>query len=160
MAAHTSPGTTSSTSDSIDQHPDIMALRRDHSERAASTPMAQAVEGLAILAGLYLAGSAWIIGFTAFTPLAITNLIAGLAFALLAMGYANSAYERMHGMSWAALGIGVWAIIAPWVITGSFATMHTIWSNCVIGGVMVLLSLMTAALGAGRSRARGRSRQT
>jgi SPW repeat len=153
MAAHTSPGTSSSTSHSIDEHPDIMALRA-RSERATSTPMAQAVEGLALLAGLYLAASAWITGFSGFTALTITNLIAGIAFTLLTMGFVNSAYERTHGMSWAALGIGVWTIIAPWVVTGSFDTTRTIWSNCVVGGVMVCLALATAVMGAGAARRR------
>jgi hypothetical protein len=143
MASSTSPG--------IDQHPDIIALRAQ-SERATSTPAAQAVEGLSLLAGLYLAASAWIIGFTAFNTLTIVNLIAGIAFTLLAMGYVNSAYERMHGLSWAALGIGVWTIIAPWVVNGNVNTTHTIWSNCVIGGVMVLLSLATAVMGVGGGR--------
>ncbi|MBP0461305.1 SPW repeat protein [Streptomyces montanisoli] len=143
MAAHTSPG--------IDQHPDIMALRA-HSERATSTPAAQAVEGLALLAGLYLAISPWIVGFSGLTTLTVNNLIAGLAFTVLTMGFVNSAYERTHGMSWAALGIGIWAIIAPWVVSGSVDTTRTIWSNCVVGGVMVLLSLATGAMVARAAR--------
>lgn len=140
MAASTSPG--------IDQHPDIMALRA-HSERATSTPIAQAVEGISLLAGLYLAASPWITGFTQFGSLTINNLIAGIAFTLLTMGFVNSAYERTHGMSWAALGLGVWTIIAPWVVSGNVDTTRTIWSNVVVGAVMVCCAMATAAMGAG-----------
>jgi hypothetical protein len=145
MAAQTSPG--------IDQHPDIMALRA-RSERATSTPVAQAVEGLSLIAGLYLAASPWIVGFSALTPLTVNNLITGLAFTLLTMGFVNSAYERTHGMSWAAFAIGVWTIIAPWVIAGNVDTTRTIISNVVVGAVMACCALATAAMGAGGGRRR------
>ena len=150
MAAHTSPG--------IDQHPDIMALRA-RSERATSTPVAQAVEGLSLLAGLYLAASPWIVGFSGLTTLTVNNLIAGIAFTLLAIGF-GSAYERTHGMSWAALGVGVWTIIAPWVVAGSVDTTSTIVSNCVVGGVAAFLALCTAVMGVSGRNMSGAGRRS
>jgi hypothetical protein len=140
MTAPTSPG--------IDQHPDIIALRA-RSERATSTPMAQAVEGLSLLAGLYLAASPWIVGFNGFTTLTVNNLIGGIALTLLGIGL-GSAYERTHGMSWAALGVGVWIVVAPWVVAGDVNTTSTITSNCVVGGVAALMALATAVLGVSR----------
>jgi hypothetical protein len=129
----------------IDQHPDIVALRAQ-SERAAATPMGQAVEGLSLLTGLYLATSPWIVGFSGLTTLAVNNLITGLAFAYL-VGLGN-AYERTHGMSWAAAGIALWTIIAPWVVAGNVATASTIISNVIIGGVAFVVALATAGMGA------------
>ncbi|MFI9204258.1 SPW repeat protein [Streptomyces sp. NPDC053048] len=140
MTAPTSPG--------IDQHPDILALRA-HSEETTTTPVAQAVEALALLCGVYLAASPWIVGFNGATTLAITNLITGVAFACLVGGF-GPAYERTHSMSWAALCIGAWAIVAPWVVAGpAFGTATTV-SNVVVGIVCCLVALTLAALGSSR----------
>lgn len=147
MAAYTTPP--------IEQHPDLAALRAT-SQSAATRPGAQLAECLSLLAGLYLAISPWVVGFHATTrALSASDLITGGALALLALGY-GPAYERTHGMGWAAAMIGVWTIIAPWVIYGSPATVRTEWSNIVTGGVVILLALATAALGSAagtRSRA-------
>lgn len=137
---------TSQTSSGIAEHPDIVALRA-HSERTASTPAGQAVEGLSLLAGLYVAASPWIVGFNEATTLMVNNLIVGIAFTLLAVGF-GSAYERTHGMSWAALGVGAWTVIAPWVVAGDVSSTSTITSNVIAGGVATALALATAAMGA------------
>jgi hypothetical protein len=49
VAEHIFPG--------IEEHPDILALRVS-SDRATTTPTAQIMDGLGLLAGLYLAASA------------------------------------------------------------------------------------------------------
>ncbi|QKW09071.1 SPW repeat protein [Streptomyces sp. NA04227] len=142
-----------STSPDIHEHPDIVALRA-RSEAAAAAPASQAAEALSLLAGLFLAASPWIVGFNDLNALAINNLIAGLAFAFVSMGMGN-AYERTHSMSWAALGIGAWTIIAPWVVTGDVSTTRTVVCNVIVGGCMCLFAMITAGLalgGGGRRR--------
>ncbi|MFJ9908826.1 SPW repeat protein [Streptomyces sp. NPDC101152] len=133
----------------IEEHPDILALRA-RSERATSTVTAQVMEGLGLLAGLYLAASAWIVGFEGSLPtVAVTNLIAGLAYAFFIGGGFGSAYERTHAMSWAAAGIGVWTIVAPWAVNAS-RNAHTtaeIVSNVVVGSLAFVLAAGTALLG-------------
>jgi hypothetical protein len=47
--------------------------------------------------------------------------------------------------------IGVWTIIAPWVVNGHVATTSTIWSNVVTGVIAVLLGLAAMALSMRRS---------
>ncbi|KBL98103.1 transmembrane protein [Mycobacterium tuberculosis UT0104] len=49
---------------SIDQHPDLLALRASF-DRAAESTIAHFTFGLALLAGLYVAASPWIVGFSA-----------------------------------------------------------------------------------------------
>ncbi|MFB7506157.1 SPW repeat domain-containing protein [Streptomyces broussonetiae] len=132
----------------IEEHPDIVALRAS-SERATTTVAAQIMEGLALLAGLYLAASAWIMGFhTTLPTLSVTNLIAGLAYAFLMGGGFGSAYERTHAMCWAAAGIGVWTVIAPFVVSGARAShpASVIISNTVIGGLAVAFAAGTGLL--------------
>ncbi|MGW7332769.1 SPW repeat protein [Streptomyces sp. NPDC054840] len=132
------------THPSIEHHPDLAEMRTRF-ERVTSTPRAQAVEALALITGLYLAASPWIVGFSGLTPLAINNLIAGLAFCLC-MGGLGSAYERTHAMAWTAVALGAWTIVAPWVIAGEMDTTRTVVSNVIAGGVALCLGLAMAAM--------------
>ncbi|MEN3539560.1 SPW repeat protein [Microbispora sp. ZYX-F-249] len=126
----------------IGTHPDIMQMRARY-EAAAANPAAQLADGLTLLSGLYLALSPWILGFSGTrTPLAVNNLVTGLAVALLAMAY-SSAFGRTYGLSWVAPLLGIWTIIAPWVIRGGMATTATIISNVVVGALILLLGLAT-----------------
>ncbi|MGW7317055.1 SPW repeat protein [Streptomyces sp. NPDC054854] len=133
----------------IESHPDLAEMRTRF-ERVTSTPAAQAVEALALITGLYLAASPWIAGFSALAPLAINNLIAGLAFCLC-MGGLGSAYERTHAMAWTAVAIGAWTIIAPWVIAGEMDTTRSVVSNIITGAIALCLGLAMVAMG-GRRR--------
>ena len=139
----------------IDSHPDLMALRGQYAE-ASAKPMAGLIEGLCMLAGLYLAISPWVVGFDNFASLRVSNLITGIALAVLAMGF-GSVLERTVGLGWVAIAIGAWAIVAPWVVAGSADTTKTITNNAITGGVACLLGLATMGLGfMGRSKAKRR----
>ncbi|MFD3549904.1 SPW repeat protein [Streptomyces sp. NPDC058655] len=133
----------------IEEHPDLMELRERH-DRAAATPRAQMVEALALLTGLYLAASPWIAGFNDSVTLAVTNLIAGIAYMLL-LGGLGSSYERTHSMAWAAAAIGIWTCVAPWVVAGDVAQTRSITSNLITGLIATLLAL--AAASSARDRA-------
>ncbi|MFI8086395.1 SPW repeat protein [Kitasatospora sp. NPDC086009] len=133
----------------IEEHPDLMELRARH-DRAAATPRAQMIEALALVTGLYLAASPWICGFNGFTTLAVTNLITGIAYALL-LGGLGSSYERTHSMAWAAAALGIWTCVAPWVVAGDVAHTRSITSNLITGAIATLLAL--AAASAARDRA-------
>ena len=148
MATHSTQPT------QIESHPDLMALRCRYAE-ASAKPMAGLIEGLCLLTGLYLAISPWVVGFDAFTSLRVSNLITGIALAILAMGF-GSVLERTHGLGWVACAIGVWAIIAPFVVAGSADTTKTITNNAITGGVAVLLGLATMGMGLMRRRTSAR----
>ncbi|GGT04424.1 SPW repeat protein [Streptomyces chromofuscus] len=137
------------TRPTIESHPDIMEMRARH-ERAATTPRAQAIEALGVITGLYLAASPWIVGFNGFTTLAVTNLITGLAYAALMGGFGH-AYERTHSMAWAAAALGVWTIIAPWVVAGNVDTTRTITNNVIVGVIALVLALAAASSASTRS---------
>lgn len=140
----------------LEQHPDIAEMQARY-ERIAQTPTVQSVEGLTLLAGLYLAVSAWILTFgPAAGDLAPVNLVSGLAVAVLALGYA-SAYGRTHGLSWVTPVIGVWTIVAPWIVLSN-PSNTVIVSNVIAGAVIVLLGLVTTVMGTSlRGMARRRS---
>lgn len=142
------------THPSIDQHPDLAEMR-SRFERATATPRAQAIETLALLTGIFLAASPWIVGFSGLQALAVCNLITGVAYALC-MGGFGSAYERTHAMAWSAIAIGAWTIISPWVVAGDVSTTRTVVTNVIVGAVALLLGLAMAGMDsratAGRAR--------
>lgn len=150
--------TSPSSGSTMETHPDLVEMRQRHAlaERAATTPQAQAIEAMALLTGLYLAASPWIAGFPGgnFSRLAITNLITGIAYALLMSGGLGRAYDRTHSMAWAACALGVWTIIAPWVVAGNVDTTRTVVNN-VITGVVALLLGLAASAGARQRTTRG-----
>ncbi|WP_329178045.1 MULTISPECIES: SPW repeat protein [unclassified Streptomyces] len=141
----------------IDTHPDLMALRGRYAE-ASAKPMAGLIEGLCLLTGLYLAISPWVVGFQNFNSLRVSNLITGIALAVLAMGF-GSVLERTVGLGWVAIAIGAWTIVAPWVVSGTADTTKTITNNAIVGGVACLLGLATMGLGfMGMSKAKAARR--
>ncbi|MDQ1045674.1 SPW repeat protein [Streptomyces sp. V4I2] len=132
----------------METHPDIVAMRNRHemAERATSTPAAQAIESLAFLTGVYLAASPWIAGFSNLSALAVNNLVVGIAYALLMSGGFGRAYERTHGMAWAACALGAWTVVAPWVVSGDVSTTRTVVNNVIIGAIGFLLGLAASAM--------------
>ncbi|MFL6052215.1 MAG: SPW repeat protein [Actinoallomurus sp.] len=138
------------------EHPDIAELRARY-DRVAETTSAHMLDGLTFLSGLYLAISPWVVGFNARTStLTVNNLLTGIAVTLLAVGFA-SAYGRTHGVAWVVPLIGVWTIIAPWVVRGSLATTGTIINNVVTGALIFLFGMGAAGMAMVSSRTpRGR----
>ncbi|WP_225830721.1 SPW repeat protein [Streptomyces sp. NK08204] len=131
----------------METHPDIVAMRQRHelAERATSTPRAQAIETFALLTGVYLAASPWVAGFSGLSTLAVTNLIVGVAYALLSGGFGR-AYERTHSMAWAACALGLWTIIAPWVVAGNVSTTRTVVNNVIVGAIALLLGVAASSV--------------
>jgi undecaprenyl pyrophosphate phosphatase UppP len=137
--------TEGATERSMAQHPDLIQLRERY-ELAAETPQAWAVEGLIFLAGTYVAISAWIIGFNAESPaLAASNLIVGIALMVLALGFAVF-YPRMHGLTWVAPVLGVFLVLAPWLVDGTDRSGSTLASNIIVGLCVIVLGLAVTAL--------------
>jgi hypothetical protein len=124
----------------IERHPDIVALREKY-EQANETYLAYIVNGFALMAGLYLAISPWVVGFQALTPLAIVNVLTGLVVVALAFGL-GAAYGRLHGLTWVLPFIGAWTFVAPWFIRGGdFNTTAAVANNVTVGAVCFVLGL-------------------
>lgn len=130
---------------SMSDHPDIIELR-ERLDRAAETTQAKAVEGLALIAGLYVAISPWVVDFhTGNASLTASNLIIGLAAAVLALDL-GSAYSRAHGMSWVLPVLGAWVIVSLWVIQSTSLNLGVMLSNIIAGGCIVLLGIASMGM--------------
>jgi hypothetical protein len=134
-----------SSTPSIERHPDIVALRMKY-EQANETNVAHAINGLGLMAGLYLAISPWVVGFQTLTPLAIVNMLTELVLVALAFGLAT-AYGRLHGLMWVIPFIGAWTFVAPWVVRSGVNTAPAVANNITIGAVCALLGLATLFVG-------------
>lgn len=135
----------------LEGHPDIVELRARY-DMASETPTARITDGVLVLAGLYLALSPWVVGFSpAERDLAVNNLICGIAVAVLAAGFA-SAYGRTHGLAWLPVALGAWTVVAPWIIQGSYASGGAIANNIVTGVITIALGLVMMRLPGLRSR--------
>jgi hypothetical protein len=130
---------------SIDHHPDLLALRESY-ERVAESMSAHVTFGLALLTGLYVAASPWIVGFGATRALAMCDLIAGIAVAFMAYGFAR-ALDRTHGLTWTLPVLGLWLMFSPWILQGLTLTAGMIWSNVVAGVVLTCLGLTATYFG-------------
>jgi SPW repeat len=123
---------------SIEGHPDLRELRARY-EVASETVTARALAGLTLLSGLYIAVSPWVVGFADTTPVAVSDLIGGLALALLALGF-GSVYGRTHNVVWTAPVIGIWVLVSPWSTTGVDVGAGLVLSNVIAGGLAALFS--------------------
>ncbi|MGK5500815.1 SPW repeat protein [Streptomyces sp. URMC 125] len=129
----------------IEEHPDLVEMRARYA-RAASTPTAQGLEALTMLAGVFLLISPWIVGFTRFNALTVNNFVTGITLAVIGLTLAV-AFERTYGLSMAVCAIGAWTVLSPWLVTGNVDTIRTILTNVITGGLLFLLGLALLAVG-------------
>ncbi|MFI9803549.1 SPW repeat protein [Streptomyces sp. NPDC052301] len=130
----------------ISSHPDVSEMRDRYARMLGGRDVAL-VDGPVFLLGLYCAASPWIVHYAASQPaLATHNLIMGIAIGLLALGFTR-APERMYGLSWAMCALGIWMIIAPWIV-GSSPDVGVVVNNVVIGGLAIVLGLVCAGTAA------------
>lgn len=147
----------------LEGHPDLAELRA-HYDQVSETPTARITEDALVLAGIYLAVSPWVLAFPpAEFNLTVNNLICGIAVAALGASFAI-AYGRTHGLTWVPVVIGIWALIAPWVVLRGTANGGTIANNVITGAITIVLGLMAMRLATGgglggRGRGFGGKRQ-
>ncbi|OBF09113.1 hypothetical protein A5730_09215 [Mycobacterium sp. ACS4054] len=130
---------------SIDHHPDLLALRASY-DRVAESMSAHVTFGLALLTGLYVAASPWLVGFGATGSLATSDLIVGIAAAFLAYGFAT-ALDRAHGLTWTMPVLGLWVVVSLWILPGVALSAGMMWSNIVAGVLMTVLGLHATYFG-------------
>lgn len=106
---------------------------------AASPVTAQGAALLAMLAGLWVAISPWVLTMP---TLAVHNVVVGLAvvaFGLLALG-GNRGFTSLQG---ASLITGIWVLISPWLIgLSTTVPAEGYWSNIIAGAVIIVLSVL------------------
>ncbi|GAB7110833.1 SPW repeat protein [Streptomyces phaeofaciens JCM 4814] len=132
----------SPTRGDMSTHPDVSEMRARYDRMLGGRDVAL-VDGPVFLLGLYCAVSPWILHYTTSQPDLVThNLIVGIAIGLLALGF-TAAPARMYGLSWAMCALGVWMIIAPWIV-GDSPDAGVVVNNIIIGALALILGAMCA----------------
>lgn len=104
----------------------------------------QWASGLNLLVGIWLFISAFAVYDHA--PMVTNNVLCGIGVVVLAAIRAFGAYDQ-GWLSWLNALLGVWVIISPWAVmgTGPNGPSHgMIINNCITGGVVVVLGLVSA----------------
>jgi len=89
-----------------------------------------------IVAGLGLLLSPWYLGYAAETYAAWNAWIVGAAVTLIAVA-ALFAFHQVE--EWANVALGLWAVIAPWIL-GFSAVVSAMWVHVIIGLVVAVLA--------------------
>ena len=99
-----------------------------------------AIDLVNVVLGLCLVFAPWALGFTSEMAATRNAWIVGAAIALIALG-ALFAFREWE--EWVKLALGVWAILAPWLL--GFATVAAaLYAHVIIGlivGVLAALDL-------------------
>lgn len=129
---------------SIDQHPDILALRAGY-DRVAESMAAHVTFGLTMMVAAYAALSPWIIDYFSLPRLTVNDVFVGATVGLLALCF-GCALDRSHGLTWTLPFFGVWMVIAPWIYVDA-PTTGMIWSHVISGAAVIVLGTCAAYLG-------------
>ncbi|MET8573236.1 SPW repeat protein [Streptomyces sp. NPDC005012] len=133
-------------------HPDVLEMREQYARSQQQGPNLGMLAAPLALVGVFCAASPWILHFTGSQPpLVAHNLIVGAAIAALAICAAASP-TRMGALGWAAAALGVWMIIAPWVV-GTGPDAGVIITHICIGALAICLGAACAALGMRKAKA-------
>ncbi|MEX2696589.1 SPW repeat protein [Rhizobium mongolense] len=89
-----------------------------------------------IVAGLGLLITPWLFGFAAETYAAWNAWIVGAAIAVVAVAALYAFYEAEE---WINLVLGIWAVVAPWVL-GFSAVTAAMWAHVIAGLVVAVLA--------------------
>jgi hypothetical protein len=94
-----------------------------------------------VVVGIWVASAPYTLGYSSVTAAIWTDLIAGVAVAVLAAASALTLNEAsIRAMCWITAGLGLWLILAP-LILGYSMVSAALWSDLIAGVLILALSL-------------------
>jgi hypothetical protein len=96
---------------------------------------------LVAVAGLWEALAPFILGYSAIAVAMWNAVIIGLVLFVLAVVAARNDDARLDkNLDWVNVGLGVWLVLAPFIL-GYSATAIAMWNDIVVGIVVVVLAI-------------------
>jgi hypothetical protein len=102
----------------------------------------QTASGLNILAGLWLVLSPWALNYSIVEAAMWNSVIIGLAVAIMAMVRVGAPL-RYEGLSWLNFVLGIWLILAPFML-GFAAIGAAMWNTVIVGLIVLILAAWSA----------------
>jgi hypothetical protein len=94
------------------------------------------LDAVNMIAGITLVLSPWFLGYTVESYAAWNAWVAGAAIALIAVGALVAFHDYEE---WANLIIGLWTVVAPWVL-GFSALTAAVWVHVIAGLVVAIVA--------------------
>lgn len=98
--------------------------------------------GINIIAGIWLVLAPFMLSYSDITGAVWNDVLVGAVVAILAWIRVGRPLLN-QGVGWTNLVLGVWLIVAPFVI-GYAATNAALWNDVIIGIVVAVLAAMSA----------------
>jgi hypothetical protein len=90
--------------------------------------------------GLWLIVASFALGFSHVPGAAAEDVILGVLIAVFALWAASTV--AASGPSWVEFALGVWVVIAPFVLGYSAASAVEVTNDVIVGAVVLLLALV------------------
>jgi hypothetical protein len=93
--------------------------------------------GVNVLAGLWMIISPFVLGYSNLSGALWSDVIVGIAIAVVAAIRAGGAVDQPW-LSWVNALLGAWLIVSPWVL-GFADSANALWNNVIIGVIVLVL---------------------
>jgi len=98
--------------------------------------------GLNVVAGIWLILAPFILGYANLVPAFWNDVVVGILLVVLA-GIRVANPNQYVGLSWTNLGLGIWLILAPFIL--DYAVYATpMWNDIMVGIVAACLAVWSA----------------
>lgn len=115
---------------------------------ATSQSNARTASGINVIAGIWLIIAPWALGYSNIDAAVWNDVLVGIAVVILA-GIRTATPNRSTGVSWANVALGVWLIIAPFILQyGAYAMGNAgaaFWNDILLGIAVAALAWASAA---------------
>jgi hypothetical protein len=110
---------------------------------------AQAMSFMNVVAGIWLVVAPWILGYSDLSAALWNDVVVGVAIIVLA-GIRAASPARFIPVSWANVLLGLWLILAPFVLQYGELTAAAVvgsvalWNDIIVGLVVITLAVFSA----------------
>lgn len=127
---------------------------QDPNAGGTNTAQVQTASGLNILVGLWLVIAPWVLGYSEQSNAVWNQVGVGVVIAALA-SFRVFAPRQWESLSWINFVLGLWLVIAPFVLTYNETgnTQAILW-NDIISGLIVLSLAAWSAIATSKSSSR------
>ena len=107
---------------------------------------AKTASGINLLAGIWLIMAPFLLGYSDFAEPTWNDVLVGVAVVIVA-GVKLSKPLSAAGISWVNVILGVWLIVAPFVL--SYEAQNAMWNDIVLGCIIAIFGIWSAVAARG-----------